>query len=248
MRSSIGRRSARDHERHSAWNGRRRHCVARSAVSSDDRPSRGGPDRRAEHDVAQVMHIVVESRGGDVPVRRNRQRWPCESIPEMALEDRGERECRCRMSGGKTIRGPIGSRAAHTELQRLHDRLLLEFRAQQIESEVRPLVGLRFVGRQRYCLLRYSATGTPYITGPPTMCPGFHRLSALSTAHQMTVDAAVCRVHGERHGSADAENHPCGSTSWKLFEVAYDVLHEGVEAGMFDGRRRILRRRFCLGR
>ena len=78
------------HEGHTALHGRWREGVVGSAVASDDRPAGGRAHRRAEHDVAEEVHVVVQARRADVGGdREGRQR---QTIAKMSFDDRRQRE------------------------------------------------------------------------------------------------------------------------------------------------------------
>src|SRR5204862_4204432 len=99
----------------------------------------GGP----KHDIAEVVHVVMQARRGHI--RRDRERRKRQSIAKMTFEDGGESKRSGRVAGGKTVRSAIGARATHREFQRLHDRFFLQFGPKQVESEMRPFVRLRLV-------------------------------------------------------------------------------------------------------
>src|SRR6185503_10817383 len=112
--------------------------IGRSSVPADYRPACGGAERRAKHDVAEEMTVVVQPRRRDVTGDDEGRPGALES--EMPLEYRGRGERR-RCMAGRERAAFAGRPVALADL--LHDvdhRLGDDLRTDQIESEMRQSV------------------------------------------------------------------------------------------------------------
>ena len=161
----------------------------------------------------------------------------------MALDDRGAREGHRRMARRERAALAGGTIASHRDFDPIGQGPSDDVGAQQIEAEMRHLVGVR----ARLGLHRIAPDEIHPERGA-TLYPGIadvlarlqDRLEGIGFL-QFAVDLVVPRIDECGRASADAEYHPRALAARKRHEVAAGVAHQRAEAGVFRLRRRRLR-------
>src|SRR5258708_3903776 len=191
-------------------------------------------DRCSEHDVAQVVHVVVQPRRRDV--RRDEISQYCLPPPQVTLDDRRSRKRDRGVPGWKRLPiAAVGPESAHRELERLDHHLRQDLRLQEIHPQVRNLrlvaptsEGIR-AERQRNLLRR----------GAQVLARREHSVHTALVALPLRIEPLIGRVHGQRERSADRRDIDILHLG-QMLDVLPEIADDRMNARALRRRRLLL--------